>query len=111
MFLSMFLIIVAGLQLNLKSLRLLVSQLVGGSVGQSVCQSVGQSVSPTFTFNIRSAFTAITALAQHIITPAQPPATGAAVSTALYYYKNHERVVLLNDNSNYSKLEANWNSF
>ena len=85
MFLSMFLIIVAGLQLNLKSLRLLVSQLVGGSVGQSVCQSVGQSVSPTFTFNIRSAFTAP---AQLIIAPTRLLTAPAQLITALAQHQS-----------------------
>ena len=56
-----------------------------------VCRSVGH----TFTFSMQTAFTApallitapsqlITAPAQHISAPAKPPATGAAVYTALF---------------------------
>ena len=46
-----------------------------------VCCSVCRSVGPTFTFSMQKAFTTP---AQLITAPAQPPATRAAVYTALF---------------------------
>ena len=74
----------------------------GNATYKSPCPSVGWSVGHAFTFSMRMAFIApakliiapaqlitapaqvITAPAQLITAPAQPPATGAAVYTALF---------------------------
>ena len=52
------------------------------TVGRLVGWSVGWSVRHTFVFSMRTAFTAPAKL---ITAPAQPPATGVAVYTALFF--------------------------
>ena len=68
----------------------------GNATYNSLCRSVGWSVGNAFAFSMRTAFSApaqlitaparlITTPALHITAPAQPPATGVAVYTALFY--------------------------